>query len=123
MICPKCGCRVEIGMKRCPVCDSTLDNEYTRYEKKMKRKRTQKKVIGSVFLISDIIRTLIGVGIALFGCVGIMEGDYLFAASIILFGLSLIPYWYKKSSNKFIEIILPVLFVLIGFVVLLFTVD
>ena len=123
MICPKCGCRVETGMKRCPVCDSTLDNEYTRYEKKMKRKRTQKKVIGSVFLVSDIIRTLIGVGIALFGCVGIMEGDYLFAASIILFGLSLIPYWYKKSSNKFNAIILPVLFVLIGFVVLLFTVD
>lgn len=123
MICPKCGCRVEIGMKRCPVCDSTLDNEYKRYEKKMKRKRIQKKVIGSVFLISDIIRTLIGIGIALFGCVGIMEGDYLFAASIILFGLSLIPYWYKKSSNKFIEIILPVLFVLMGFVVLLFTVD
>ena len=86
MICPKCGCRVEIGMKKCPVCGSTLDNEYTRYEKKMKRKRIQKKAIGSVFLISDIIRTLIGVGIALFGCVGIMEGDYLFAASIILFG-------------------------------------
>lgn len=122
MICPNCGCRVEIGMKKCPVCDSTLDNEYTRYEKKMKRKRIQKKAIGSVFLIFDIIRTLIGVGIALFGCVGIMEGDYLFAASIILFGLSLIPYWYKKASNRFIAIILPVLFVLMGFVVLLFTV-
>lgn len=123
MICPKCGCRVEPGMKKCPVCDSTLDNEYTRYEKKMKRKRIQKKAIGSVCLVSDIIRTLIGVGIALFGCVGIMEGDYLFAASIILFGLSLIPYWYKKASNKFIAIILPALFVLMGFVVLLFTVD
>ena len=122
MICPKCGCRVEIGMKKCPVCGSTLDNEYTRYEKKMKRKRIQKKAIGPVFLIFDIIRTLIGVGIALFGCVGIMEGDYLFAASIILFGLSLIPYWYKKASNRFIAIILPVLFVLMGFVVLLFTV-
>lgn len=122
MICPKCGCRVEIGMKKCPVCGSTLDNEYTRYEKKMKRKRIQKKAIGSVFLIFDIILTLIGVGIALFGCVGIMEGDYLFAASIILFGLSLIPYWYKKASNRFIAIILPVLFVLMGFVVLLFTV-
>ena len=122
MICPKCGCRVEIGMKKCPVCGSTLDNEYTRYEKKMKKKRIQKKAIGSVFLIFDIIRTLIGVGIALFGCVGIMEGDYLFAASIILFGLSLIPYWYKKASNRFIAIILPVLFVLMGFVVLLFTV-
>lgn len=122
MICPKCGCRVEIGMKKCPVCGSTLDNEYTRYEKKMKRKRIQKKAIGSVFLIFDIIRTLIGVGIALFGCVGIMEGDYLFAASIILFGLSLIPYWYKKASNRFIAIILPVLFVLMGFVVLLSTV-
>lgn len=122
MICPKCGCRVEIGMKKCPVCGSTLDNEYTRYEKKMKRKRIQKKAIGSVFLIFDIIRTLIGVGIALFGCVGIMEGDYLFAASIILFGLSLIPYWYKKASNRFFAIILPVLFVLMGFVVLLFTV-
>lgn len=122
MICPKCGCRVESGMKKCPVCGSTLDNEYTRYEKKMKRKRIQKKAISSVFLISDIIRTLIGVGIALFGCVGIMEGDYLFAASIILFGLSLIPYWYKKASNKFIAIILPILFVLMGFVVLLFTV-
>ena len=122
MICPKCGCRVEIGMKKCRVCGSTLDNEYTRYEKKMKRKRIQKKAIGSVFLIFDIIRTLIGVGIALFGCVGIMEGDYLFAASIILFGLSLIPYWYKKASNRFIAIILPVLFVLMGFVVLLFTV-
>lgn len=122
MICPKCGCRVEIGMKKCSVCGSTLDNEYTRYEKKMKRKRIQKKAIGSVFLIFDIIRTLIGVGIALFGCVGIMEGDYLFAASIILFGLSLIPYWYKKASNRFIAIILPVLFVLMGFVVLLFTV-
>lgn len=122
MICPKCGCRVEPGMKKCPVCGSTLDNEYTRYEKKMKRKRIQKKAIGSVFLIFDIIRTLIGVGIALFGCVGIMEGDYLFAASIILFGLSLIPYWYKKASNKFNAIILPVLFVLMGFVVLLFTV-
>ena len=122
MICPKCGCRVEIGMKKCPVCGSTLDNEYTRYEKKMKRKRIPKKAIGSVFLIFDIIRTLIGVGIALFGCVGIMEGDYLFAASIILFGLSLIPYWYKKASNRFIAIILPVLFVLMGFVLLLFTV-
>ena len=122
MICPKCGCRVEPGMKKCPVCDTTLDNEYTRYEKKMKRKRIQKKAIGSVFLIFDIIRTLIGVGIALFGCVGIMEGDYLFAASIILFGLSLIPYWYKKASNRFIAIILPVLFVLMGFVVLWFTV-
>ena len=122
MICPKCGCRVEPGMKKCPVCGSTLDNEYTRYEKKMKRKRIQKKAIGSVFLIFDIIRTLIGVGIALFGCVGIMEGDYLFAASIILFGLSLIPYWYKKASNRFIAIILPVLFVLMGFVVLVFTV-
>lgn len=122
MICPKCGCKVEPGMKKCPVCGSTLDNEYTRYEKKMKRKRIQKKAIGSVFLIFDIIRTLIGVGIALFGCVGIMEGDYLFAASIILFGLSLIPYWYKKASNKFIAIILPILFVLMGFVVLLFTV-
>ena len=122
MICPKCGSRVEIGMKKCPVCGSTLDNEYTRYEKKMKRKRIQKKAIGSVFLIFDIIRTLIGVGIALFGCVGIMEGDYLSAASIILFGLSLIPYWYKKASNRFIAIILPVLFVLMGFVVLLFTV-
>ena len=123
MIGPKCGCRVEIGMKKCPVCNTTLDNEYTRYEKKMKRKRIQKKAVGSVFLVSDIIRTLIGVGIALFGCVGMMEGDYLFAASIILFGLSLIPYWYKKASNKFISIILPVLFVLMGFVVLLFTVD
>ena len=122
MICPKCGCRVEIGMKKCPVCGSTLDNEYTRYEKKMKRKRIQKKAIGSVFLIFDIIRTLIGVGIALFGCVGIMEGDYLFAASIILFGLSLIPYWYKKASNRFIAIILPVLFVLMGFLLLFFTV-
>ena len=122
MVCPKCGCRVEPGMKKCPVCGSTLDNEYTRYEKKMKRKRIQKKAIGSVFLIFDIIRTLIGVGIALFGCVGIMEGDYLFAASIILFGLSLIPYWYKKASNRFIAIILPVLFVLMGFVVLWFTV-
>ena len=122
MICPKCGCRVEPGMKKCPVCDTTLDNEYTRYEKKMKRKRIQKKAIGSVFLIFDSIRTLIGVGIALFGCVGIMEGDYLFAASIILFGLSLIPYWYKKASNRYIAIILPVLFVLMGFVVLLFTV-
>lgn len=123
MICPKCGCRVEPEMKKCPVCGSTLDNEYTRYEKKMKRKRIQKKAVGSVLLVSDIIRTIIGVGIALFGCVGMMVGDYLFAASIILFGLSLIPYWYKKSSNKFIAIILPVLFVLMGFVVLLFTVD
>ena len=122
MICPKCGCRVEPGMKKCPVCGSTLDNEYTRYEKKMKKKRIQKNAAGSVFLLLDIIRTLIGVGIALFGCVGIMEGDYLFAASIILFGLSLIPYWYKKASNRFIAIILPVLFVLMGFVVLLFTV-
>ena len=122
MICPKCGCRVEQGMTKCPVCNSILDNEYTRYEKMMKRKRIQKKAVGSVFLISDIIRTLIGVGIALFGYVGMMVGDYLFAASIILFGLSLIPYWYKKSSNKFIAIILPVLFVLMGFVVLLFTV-
>lgn len=123
MICPKCGCRVEIGMKKCPVCDTILDNEYTRYEKKMKRKRIQKKAIGSLCLVSDIIRTLIGVGIALFGCVGIMEGDYLFATSMILFGLSLIPYWYKKASNKFIAIILPALFVLMGFAVLLFTVD
>ena len=122
MICPKCGCRVEPGMKKCPVCGSILDNEYTRYEKKMKRKRIQKKAVGSVCLVSNIIRTLIGVFIALFGCVGMMEGDYLFAAIIILFGLSLIPYWYKKSSNKFIAIILPILFVLMGFVVLLFTV-
>lgn len=122
MICSKCGCRVEPGMKKCPVCGSTLDNEYTRYEKKMKKKRIQKKVIGSVSLISDIIRTLIGAGIALFGCIGIMEGDYLFASCIILFGLSLIPYWYKKSANKFTAIILPVLFVLMWFVVLLFTV-
>ncbi len=91
-------------------------------KRRWKEKEYRKKAIGSVFLISDIIRTLIGVGIALFGCVGIMEGDYLFAASIILFGLSLIPYWYKKASNKFNAIILPVLFVLIGFVVLLFTV-
>lgn len=123
MVCPKCGCRVEQGMKKCPVCNTTLDNEYTRYEKKMKRKRIQKKVAGSVFLLLDIIRTLIGVGIALFGCVGMMEGDYLFAASIILFGLSLIPYWYKKASNKFIAIILPILFVLLGVLVLLFTID
>ena len=123
MICPKCGCRVEPGMKKCPVCDSTLDNEYTRYEKKMKKKRIQKKAVGFLFLVSDIIRTLIGVGIALFGCVGMMEGDYLFAASIILFGLSLIPYWYKKASNKFIAIILPILFVFLGVLVLLFTID
>ena len=39
MICSKCGCRVEPGMKKCPVCGSILDNEYTRYEKKMKKKR------------------------------------------------------------------------------------
>lgn len=52
-----------------------------------------------------------------------MEGDYLFAASIILFGLSLIPYWYKKASNKLIAIILPILFVLLGVLVLLFTID
>lgn len=123
MVCSKCGCRVESGMKKCPVCGSILDNEYTRYEKKMKKKRIQKKAVGFLFLVSDIIRTLIGVGIALFGCVGIMEGDYLFAASIILFGLSLIPYWYKKASNKFIAIILPILFVLLGFLVLLFTID
>lgn len=43
MICPKCGCRVEPRMKKCPVCDSTLDNEYTRYEKKMKRKKNTEK--------------------------------------------------------------------------------
>lgn len=110
-------------MKKCPVCGSILDNEYTRYEKKMKKKRIQKKAVGFLFLVSDIIRTLIGVGIALFGCVGMMEGDYLFAASIILFGLSLIPYWYKKASNKFIAIILPILFVLLGVLVLLFTID
>ena len=122
MVCSRCGCRVEPGMKKCPVCGTTLDNEYTRYEKKMKKKRIQKKVASSVFLVSDIIRTLIGVCIALFGCVGMMEGDYLFAASIILFGWSIIPYWYKKLSNKFIAIILPILSVLIGFVVLLFTV-
>ena len=123
MICSKCGCRVEPGMKKCPVCGSILDNEYTRYEKKMKKKRIQKKAVGFLFLVSDIIRTLIGVGIALFGCVVMMEGDYLFAASIILFGLSLIPYWYKKASNKFIAIILPILFVLLGVLVLLFTID
>ena len=123
MICSKCGCRVEPGMKKCSVCGSILDNEYTRYEKKMKKKRIQKKAVGFLFLVSDIIRTLIGVGIALFGCVGMMEGDYLFAASIILFGLSLIPYWYKKASNKFIAIILPILFVLLGVLVLLFTID
>lgn len=123
MICSKCGCRVELGMKKCPVCGSILDNEYTRYEKKMKKKRIQKKAVGFLFLVSDIIRTLIGVGIALFGCVGMMEGDYLFAASIILFGLSLIPYWYKKASNKFIAIILPILFVLLGVLVLLFIID
>ena len=123
MICSKCGCRVEPGMKKCPVCGSILDNEYTRYEKKMKKKRIQKKAVGFLFLVSDIIRTLIGVGIALFGCVGMMEGDYLFAASIILFGLSLIPYWYKKASNKVIAIILPILFVLLGVLVLLFTID
>ena len=123
MICSKCGCRVEPGMKKCPVCGSILDNEYTRYEKKMKKKRIQKKAVGFLFLVSDIIRTLIGVGIALFGCVGMMEGDYLFAASIILFGLSLIPYWYKKASNKFIAIILPILFVLLGVLVLLLTID
>lgn len=123
MICSKCGCRVEPGMKKCPVCGSILDNEYTRYEKKMTKKRIQKKAVGFLFLVSDIIRTLIGVGIALFGCVGMMEGDYLFAASIILFGLSLIPYWYKKASNKFIAIILPILFVLLGVLVLLFTID
>ena len=110
-------------MKKCPVCGSILDNEYTRYEKKMKKKRIQKKAVGFLFLVSDIIRTLIGVGIALFGCVGMMEGDYLFAASIILFGLSLIPYWYKKASNKFIAIILPILFVFLGVLVLLFTID
>ena len=79
-------------------------------------------ILGSVFLLLDIIRTLIGVGIALFGCVGMMEGDYLLASCIILFGISLIPYWYKKSANKFTAIILPVLFVLMGFVVLWFTV-
>lgn len=123
MICSKCGCRVEPSMKKCPVCGSILDNEYTRYEKKMKKKRIQKKAVGFLFLVSDIIRTLIGVGIALFGCVGMMEGDYLFAASIILFGLSLIPYWYKKASNKFIAVILPILFVLLGVLVLLFTID
>lgn len=123
MICSKCGCRVEPGMKKCPVCGSIQDNEYTRYEKKMKKKRIQKKAVGFLFLVSDIIRTLIGVGIALFGCVGMMEGDYLFAASIILFGLSLIPYWYKKASNKFIAIILPILFVFLGVLVLLFTID
>lgn len=123
MFCSKCGCRVEPGMKKCPVCGSILDNEYTRYEKKMKKKRIQKKAVGFLFLVSDIIRTLIGVGIALFGCVGMMEGDYLFAASIILFGLSLIPYWYKKASNKFIAIILPILFVFLGVLVLLFTID
>ena len=123
MICSKCGCRVEPGMKKCPVCGSILDNEYTRYEKKMKKKRIQKKAVGFLFLVSDIIRTLIGVGIALFGCVGMMEGDYLFAASIILFGLSLIPYWYKKASNKIIAIILPILFVFLGVLVLLFTID
>ena len=89
----------------------------------MWKKRIQKKAVGFLFLVSDIIRTLIGVGIALFGCVGMMEGDYLFAASIILFGLSLIPYWYKKASNKFIAIILPILFVLLGVLVLLFTID
>ena len=89
----------------------------------MKKKRIQKKAVGFLFLVSDIIRTLIGVGIALFGCVGMMEGDYLFAASIILFGLSLIPYWYKKASNKFIAIILPILFVFLGVLVLLFTID
>lgn len=122
MVCPKCGCRVEQGMKKCPVCGTMLDNEYTRYEKKMKKKRIQKKVAGSVFLLLDIIRTLIGVGIALFGCVGMMECDYLLASCIILFGISLIPYWYKKSANKFTAIILPVLFVLMGFVVLWFTV-
>lgn len=123
MVCSKCGCRVEPGMEKCPVCGSTLDNEYTRYEKKMKKKRIQKKAIGSVVLIFDIIRTLIGAGIVLFGCVGIMEGDYLFASCIILFGLSLIPYWYKKSSYKFNAVIFPVLFVLMGFLILLFTVD
>ncbi len=118
MVCSKCGCRVEPGMKKCPVCGTTLDNEYTRYEKKMKRKRIQKKAVGFVFLVLDIIRTVIGVVIALFGYVDMMEGDYLFASCIILFGLSLIPYWYKKSANKFIAIILPILFVLIGFLVL-----
>lgn len=46
MVCPKCGCRVEQGMKKCPVCGTMLDNEYTRYEKKMKKKRIQKKVAG-----------------------------------------------------------------------------
>ena len=118
MVCSRCGCRVEPGMKKCPVCGTTLDNEYTRYEKKMKKKRIQKKVASSVFLVLDIIRTLIGVCIALFGCLGVMEGDYLFASCIILFGISLIPYWYEKSANKFTAIILPILFVLMGFLVL-----
>lgn len=86
MVCSKCGCRVEQGMKKCPVCGTTLDNEYTRYEKKMKKKRIQKKVAGSVFLVLDIIRTLIGVCIALFGCLGVMEGDYLFASCCRLTG-------------------------------------
>ena len=51
MFCSKCGCRVEPGMKKCPVCGSILDNEYTRYEKKMKKKRIQKKALYSNVLI------------------------------------------------------------------------
>lgn len=119
MICPKCGCRVEAGMKKCPVCGSKLDNEYTRYAKKMKQKKMQKKAKSSFFALSNMIRTIIGIGIALFGCIGILSGDYLFAACIVLFGLSLMPYWYKKLPYRLIAIIMPILFMIIGFIVLL----
>lgn len=118
MICPQCGFKLDEDMRICPVCGTKVTSGHIKEKNKQKVKKTIKF---SLTLVLDLLCLLVSLFIMFFGAVGISEGDLFFGISIILFGLSLNPYLYKKTSHKFLIVLMPIIMFVFAFVVALIT--
>lgn len=118
MICSNCGFKLNDDMRICPVCGAKIKNEHI---KEMNKQKVKKTIKFSLTLVLDILCLLVSLFIMFVGAIGISEGDLFFGISIILFGLSLNPYLYKKTTHKFLIVLMPIIMFVLAFVVALIT--
>ena len=118
MICPKCGYKIPSDLKECPVCGTHIHDPM---HKEIRKKKIKITVQNSFFFLFQLVRSLIGVLIILFGLVGMSQNDLLFGGSIVLFGASLLPIFYKKTPYKFVAIVIPLQLFIIIFIIAVLT--